>query len=694
MKRKSNASYLIAAVLAWLLSSCALGCLVSGFDLNVTGMGRLILLCGLLSLVCAGALRFKYGWLALLCGAALVLGFAWRDGEIIEQTKSLLLNITTRYRSAYGWPVLCPDARNGMFGLVELPLIAMGALIAFVTCWTVCRRRHMIYLLLTAVPALMVCLVVTDTVPDAAYLYGLLLGIGLLLLTDWVRRRAPGQSVSLTFLAAIPLALALGALFLLMPQESYVNQAEEMQEKLLAWFSELQDAAEDTVEQVSANVDTSAGERIALDSLGPRRQWAVPVMDVTAPISGTMYLRGQDYTTYSGTGWIASRLRNEVFGAGGEALGTLEIETRGVRSVLYTPYYPAEDITMVGGKQDNEDRLRSYGYTLTAVPEAAQPDEEGISNLMIDASTLSRQPDAQYRQLPSDTLLWAKELVNQLPDGDIVEEIAYYVRNSARYDLSTARMSRDEDDFARWFLEESDTGYCVHFATAATVLLRAAGIPARYVEGYMFQCTAGEEVTVTEKNAHAWAEYYSAGVWKVLEATPADLSGDEETVSETESTRGTTPEDRPTEEKEPEPTRDGTNLPIPTTGSDLDQPARKEPFKLPGWLKTALWLILAAAAVYAQSELRRRMLEKNWNRGRPNERALRRWTQVRALSRLVKLPIPEELEALAQKAKFSQHTLTAEELARFDAFRKTVRQAIAAMDPLKRWAIRLLFAVD
>ena len=64
-------------------------------------------------------------------------------------------------------------------------------------------------------------------------------------------------------------------------------------------------------------------------------------------------------------------------------------------------------------------------------------------------------------------------------------------------------------DFATWFLNESDTGYCVHFATAGTLMLRALGIPARYVTGYYATAYANQTVTVTTDNAHAWVEYYS-----------------------------------------------------------------------------------------------------------------------------------------------------------------------------------------
>ncbi len=99
--------------------------------------------------------------------------------------------------------------------------------------------------------------------------------------------------------------------------------------------------------------------------------------------------------------------------------------------------------------------------------------------------------------------------------------IAQYVSNSAAYSLDTPRVPEGED-FALWFLRESDTGSCVHFATATVLLLRAADIPARYVTGYYFKTAVGQWADVTEDDAHAWVEYYLDGYgWQVLDPTPA-----------------------------------------------------------------------------------------------------------------------------------------------------------------------------
>ena len=84
-----------------------------------------------------------------------------------------------------------------------------------------------------------------------------------------------------------------------------------------------------------------------------------------------------------------------------------------------------------------------------------------------------------------------------------------------------------EKDFVSALLADDPGGYDVHYATAAAVMLRYYGIPARYVEGYLItpQTVEGKTgettLTLTGRDAHAWVEYYEDGVgWIPFEPTP------------------------------------------------------------------------------------------------------------------------------------------------------------------------------
>ena len=97
--------------------------------------------------------------------------------------------------------------------------------------------------------------------------------------------------------------------------------------------------------------------------------------------------------------------------------------------------------------------------------------------------------------------------------------IAAYLSSIAVYDPDTPA-APDGTDFVTHFLDEG-RGYCMHFATTATLMLRSIGLPARYVSGYVADTVAGEWVDVPDYNAHAWVEMYLTGYgWQPVEVTP------------------------------------------------------------------------------------------------------------------------------------------------------------------------------
>jgi len=77
--------------------------------------------------------------------------------------------------------------------------------------------------------------------------------------------------------------------------------------------------------------------------------------------------------------------------------------------------------------------------------------------------------------------------------------------------------------FVDHFLFVGQAGYCTYFASAMAVMARIAGVPSRYVEGFVIPPSHEEMavVTVTNLMAHAWVEVYLEGFgWMTVEATP------------------------------------------------------------------------------------------------------------------------------------------------------------------------------
>jgi hypothetical protein len=79
------------------------------------------------------------------------------------------------------------------------------------------------------------------------------------------------------------------------------------------------------------------------------------------------------------------------------------------------------------------------------------------------------------------------------------------------------------------FLLKTRSGHCEYFATATVLLLRAGGIPARYVTGYSVQepSRLGRSFIVRQRHGHAWALVYADGVWRDFDTTPSSWAGEE-----------------------------------------------------------------------------------------------------------------------------------------------------------------------
>lgn len=113
---------------------------------------------------------------------------------------------------------------------------------------------------------------------------------------------------------------------------------------------------------------------------------------------------------------------------------------------------------------------------------------------------------------------------------DLYESLAdvlSYLRSTADYNLDAGNPPFGED-FVEYFLFDSHEGYCAHFASAAVLMLRYLGVPARYASGYSVSANAfsREEdgtytAVITDRQAHAWVEVYLDGVgWIPVEMTP------------------------------------------------------------------------------------------------------------------------------------------------------------------------------
>lgn len=131
---------------------------------------------------------------------------------------------------------------------------------------------------------------------------------------------------------------------------------------------------------------------------------------------------------------------------------------------------------------------------------------------------------------------------------ELVQALGEYYQQEIPYTYQPGATPRGTD-FVNYFLGENRRGYCAHFASAATLIMRRLGYRARYIEGYAIDPSDLSEdarvrddlnvhdyyegdnllsdeqrrvitVNVTDAMAHAWMEVETDGHWRICDITP------------------------------------------------------------------------------------------------------------------------------------------------------------------------------
>jgi hypothetical protein len=127
--------------------------------------------------------------------------------------------------------------------------------------------------------------------------------------------------------------------------------------------------------------------------------------------------------------------------------------------------------------------------------------------------SLGAREDQSRRLPPDDNNLKSRALAqawrsrSSTPEAIVNEALYYFSRNDFLYTLKPPLLDEKPIDT---FLFESRKGYCEHYASAFAYLMRAAGLPARIVVGYLGGelNPYGNYLIVKQYHAHAWAEVF------------------------------------------------------------------------------------------------------------------------------------------------------------------------------------------
>lgn len=244
------------------------------------------------------------------------------------------------------------------------------------------------------------------------------------------------------------------------------------------------------------------------------------------------------------------------------AYGVMDIRNVGADiSYLYYPYYTQFDNYGIYNNHSLMPKAQGLGLqqtiSYTYYPKIVW--EEELLNVK-PADIDTTQVGDVFLEVPEKNADVISEecqrigLTSEMTEEEIVETLAGYFEENIPYTLKPGATPRNKD-FINYFLKENRKGYCAHFASAATLIFRQMGIPARYVEGYAFSFEAalasdlnrqkqyvdyyhgysaiGEsavlDIEVTDAMAHAWVEIYVEGFgWRVVDVTPGNAEQEED----------------------------------------------------------------------------------------------------------------------------------------------------------------------
>lgn len=149
---------------------------------------------------------------------------------------------------------------------------------------------------------------------------------------------------------------------------------------------------------------------------------------------------------------------------------------------------------------------------------------------MITGQQISPPPEGELLEaclaLPEDcpdqVHQLAKQLVATAPTKIAATKLVegYFQEN---FEYGFGHQPKSGENILETFLRDKPAAHCEMFATATAMVLRAGGIPCRYVNGFLVaeQSNIGEYWSTRDRDAHAWVEAYIEGHgWVTVDPTP------------------------------------------------------------------------------------------------------------------------------------------------------------------------------
>jgi hypothetical protein len=254
-------------------------------------------------------------------------------------------------------------------------------------------------------------------------------------------------------------------------------------------------------------------------------------------------LREAVFTHFRSSRWLAHRREFQPSLPLGDTLNWPLSDIRGRRQLVTIQRYSRAGSTPLALPGGTAELLGLAATTLETNRLTAARAE---SLLPLSVYTVVHGPDAGFDDPPDaddldlDSLALAerdaiRRVVDELNLGtaappEALRRVQSFFATNYGYSLENraqAAAATNATTALTEFLGTTREGHCEYFATATTLLLRAAGVPTRYVVGWSVQETQRDGFVVRARHAHAWCIAHVNGRWQPVDNTPSNWAREE-----------------------------------------------------------------------------------------------------------------------------------------------------------------------
>lgn len=462
----------------------------------------------------------------------------------------------------------------------------------------------------------------------------------------------------------------------LFPEQSYVRD-ENVEGFRLAIQVKIREIIEGRKQDEQGELDlASAGNRFYIGS---------DQLKVEMENPQTLYLHGYSASEYKDNKWQNSEDNTNLMDASSLNFAMLyekdlKIQTLTLtyidepQNYLYTPYAFLDNV------QDSFDVVQDQYVAITNRTDNNYTMRFGFLD-EVNRENLEQQAYQKdyYDAVKDKNLQVPNSVANVIQSLDIeglraaqsneekIDLIQSYMQDFGEYTLSPG-ITPEGEDFIHYFLLNNKRGYCVHYASAATMLLRYYGITARYASGYRVDRSSFVDgVAIAEDyQQHAWVEVFDPLFgWVPLEVTPVSNGSSSSENPNTGNNANNTPNNNPDDPNETQDT---------PAQNDSTKPSVEDT----GWWETTvlIWggLLVGMLAILIGIPLRRFILVRRRNLAmhqKDYKKAILACDEYVTLLQVEN--IPDDIWTILEEARYSAHPMSKTQYDKIVAYCETMK---------------------